>query len=57
MEELTAKEFLEIKHKVCPKKSHCVKCEFYYGCTQIANATDRDIEEVLAAAGKYKNVV
>lgn len=53
-EELTAKEFLEIKRAICPKRSHCIKCEFYYGCMQISNANDRNIEEVLAAAAKHK---
>ncbi len=49
-------DFLKIKRDICPKRCHCVKCEFYYGCTQISNASDKDLDEVILNAEKYKEL-
>ena len=57
MEELTVKEFLEIKRRICPKRIHCIKCEFVYGCNQIANATDSNLDKVIEIANKYKEAM
>ena len=57
MDELTVKEFLKIKQKICLTKKHCIKCEFYYGCNQIANATEKEMDAVIEIATRHKKEV
>ena len=54
MSELTAKEFLEIKKRICYTHKHCVKCEFYYACHEIVNSTEHDIDKALKFAEEVK---
>lgn len=49
---MEAIDFLRIKQKVCKTHRNCVKCEFYYGCTQISNATEKNMIEAIQSAKK-----
>ena len=44
MSDLSATEFLKIKKEICPTHRHCIKCEFYYVCIAISNASDKEIQ-------------
>lgn len=54
MSNLSAEDFVRIKRKVCSTHRHCVKCEFYYVCIQVSNASDKEIESALQRAEKIK---
>lgn len=54
MSELSANDFLEIKRKVCSTHRHCIKCEFYYACIAISNASDKEIKNALQKAEEIK---
>ena len=54
MNKLSAYDFLKIKQKICVTHRHCIKCEFYYACIQISNATDKEIVKALEIAEKIK---
>lgn len=53
---INAYDFLKIKQKICTTHKHCIKCEFYYACIQISNATDKEIMSALGIAEKMKEL-